>query len=67
MPHLLTYKIKDAWRKRQVIVALFLDIEGAFPNTVTDKLIHSMCKQGIPDKINMFVEDAGELRHNIMI
>ena len=32
--HTLIYKIKDAWRKRQVASVLFLDIEGAFPNAV---------------------------------
>jgi hypothetical protein len=25
--HVLTYKIKDAWRKKQVVSVLFLDIE----------------------------------------
>ena len=34
--HSLIYRIKDAWRKRQVVSVLFLDIEGAFPNTVNE-------------------------------
>jgi hypothetical protein len=54
--HLLTHKIKDAWRKRQVTVVLFLDIEGAFPNAVTSKLLHSLRKRGIPQEIITFIE-----------
>ena len=34
--HMLLYKIKDAWCKRQVVSVLFLDIEGAFPNAVNE-------------------------------
>jgi ribonuclease HI len=52
--HLLVHKIKDSWRKRQVTAVLFLDIEGAFPNTVTDKLLHSMKKRGLPEKLVNF-------------
>jgi hypothetical protein len=54
--HLLTFKIKDAWRKRQVTAVLFLDIEGAFPNMVTSKLLHSLKKRGIPQEIITFVK-----------
>jgi hypothetical protein len=53
--HLLVHKIKDSWRKRQVTVVLFLDIEGAFPNVVTTKLLHSMRKRGLPKKLVNFV------------
>jgi hypothetical protein len=52
--HLLTHNIKDAWRKRQVTAMLFLDIEGAFPNTVTRRLLHSMKKRGLPEKLINF-------------
>lgn len=52
--HLLVHKIKDMWRKRQVTVVLFLDIEGAFPNVVTSKLIHSMKKRGLPEPLIKF-------------
>jgi hypothetical protein len=54
--HLLVHKIKDAWCKRQVTVVLFLDIEGAFPNTVTSKLVHSMRKRGLPRKLVNFTQ-----------
>jgi ribonuclease HI len=52
--HLLTHKIKDAWRKQQVTAVLFLDIEGAFPNTITGRLLHSMKKRGLPEKLINF-------------
>jgi len=38
----ITHKIKDAWRQGKVAAALFLDVQGAFPNTVKDQLIHNM-------------------------
>lgn len=34
--------VRHAWRQGKVVSALFLDIEGAFPNAVTDRLIHNM-------------------------
>ena len=33
MVHLLIHKIKGAWCKGKVVSILFLDVEGAFPNT----------------------------------
>jgi hypothetical protein len=38
----LTHTIKDAWRVGKVAMALFLNIQGAFPNTVKERLIHNM-------------------------
>jgi ribonuclease HI len=49
--HLLTYRIKGAWRKGQVASVLFLDIEGAFPNAVPPILIHNLRKRRIPSKL----------------
>ena len=40
--HLLEAMVKHAWRQGKVASVLFLDIEGAFPNAVTDRLIHNM-------------------------
>ncbi len=34
--------IKNAWRAGKVAAALFLDVQGAFPNTVKDQLLHNM-------------------------
>ena len=46
--HLLEATIKDAWRQGKVVSALFLDIEGAFPNAVTDRLLHNMKSRRLP-------------------
>jgi hypothetical protein len=40
--HLLTHKIKNAWRQGDVTSVLFLDVEGAFPNAVPNRLVHNL-------------------------
>ena len=50
------YKIKDAWQKGQVTSILFLDMEGAFPNAVMDRLIHNLCKRRIPEAYVAFIQ-----------
>ena len=55
--HALTYRIKDAWRKRQVVSVLFLDIEGAFPNAVNERLIHNLRMRKVPTKIVKFIQN----------
>jgi ribonuclease HI len=52
--HLLTYRIKSAWHKKQVVAVLFLDIEGAFPNMVPPKLIHNLKMRKVPKKLINF-------------
>ena len=54
--HLLTCKIKDAWRSGKVAAVLFLDIEGAFPNAVPERLALNLSKRGIPSKYVKFTE-----------
>jgi hypothetical protein len=54
--HLVVNKIKGAWRRKKVAVMLFLDIEGAFPNAVTDRLLHNMQKCQVPEEYVLFVE-----------
>jgi len=55
--HYLIYKIKDVWRKQQVTSVLFLDIEGAFPNTVNEQLIRNLTKRKVPMKIVNFFKN----------
>ena len=55
--HTLTYKIKDAWRKKKVVSVLFLDIEGAFPNAVNEKLLQNMTRRQVPTKLVQFTEN----------
>jgi hypothetical protein len=40
--YLLENTIKCAWRNHKVTSVLYLDIEGAFPNAVTKRLLHNM-------------------------
>lgn len=49
--HVLTYRIKDAWWKKQVVSVLFLDIKGAFPNVVNEQLIHNLRTRRVPTKV----------------
>ncbi len=48
--HYLVAKISKAWKERKVVSVLFLDVEGAFPNAVTDRVIHNMRKRRIPER-----------------
>jgi hypothetical protein len=43
--HLLTNRIKAAWRLGKVTLVLFLDIEGAFPNANPERLVHNLRKR----------------------
>lgn len=54
--HLLEETIKNAWRNHKVASVLFLDIEGAFPNAVTKRLIHNMRMRRIPGELIAFTE-----------
>jgi hypothetical protein len=54
--HLLEATIKDAWRQGKVVSALFLDIEGAFPNAVTDRLLHNMRQRRLPESLVGFTK-----------
>ena len=53
--HLLVHKIKAVWRDNQVASVLFLNVEGAFQNAVTDRLIHNLKKQRIPTMLVGFI------------
>ena len=46
---LVTHKIMDTWRKGKVAVALFLDVQGIFPNMVKEQLIHNMRMRWVPN------------------
>jgi hypothetical protein len=50
----LTHRIKVAWRKKRVVTIIFLDIANAFPNAVTELLLHNMEKLGYPTEIIAF-------------
>jgi len=53
---LLSQTIKQAWCNGKVVSALFLDIEGAFPNATTEQLLHNMKKRDLPCKLVRFAK-----------
>jgi ribonuclease HI len=53
--HLLVAKIKDAWRIGKVASILYLDVDGAFPNAVPERLIHNMRKRAVPKQYVNFI------------
>ena len=64
--HLLVHKIKSAWRQGEVVSVLFLDVEGAFPNAVPDRLIHNLRKRKIPRRYTNFIEKMLEERITVL-
>lgn len=54
--HLLEETIRNAWRSKKIASVLFLDIEGAFPNAVTGRLLHNMRKCKLPRDLVDFTE-----------
>ena len=55
--HLLVDYIKAAWRHKQVVAVLFLDIKGAFPNAVMDCLLHNLRVRQIPETYVLLVKN----------
>jgi ribonuclease HI len=54
--HVLVEKVKSAWRRGKVVSVLFLDVEAAFPNAVTDRLLHNLRRRRILRVYVRFVE-----------
>ena len=54
--HFMVSKICMAWRENKVTSVLFLDVEGAFPNTATTRLIHNLQKRRVPAAIVRYIE-----------
>jgi len=48
LPTLHDEFVKDAWRKKEVVSALFLDIKNAFLSIIPTWLIHDMRDRGVP-------------------
>jgi len=55
--HLLTNKVKAAWRAGKVIAILFLDIEGAFLNANLEWLVHNLRKWRVLAVYTKFVHN----------
>jgi hypothetical protein len=57
--HYMVSHIKEAWRNGKVASILFLDV-GAFPNTVTDRLIHNLKRTSLLLKRYSQAEEPGQ-------
>ena len=47
----LTMFMKDAWHHKKEVVALFLDVKGAFSNTVPEVFVHNMRDRGVAEEV----------------
>ena len=54
--HLLVHRIKAAWHQHNVAAMHFLDVKGAFPNTVSARLLHNMHMHRVPEEYILFVD-----------
>ena len=46
--HIVVSEIKNPWQHGKVMTALFLDVQGAFPNTVKAQFLYSMRAHDVP-------------------
>ena len=65
--HYVTKFMKDAWWKGEVVSALFLDIQSAFPSVVLSQLVHDMRQRGIPEQYTQGIERKVMGRHTTMV
>ena len=64
--HYMVQNIKHAWQNKKVVSALFLDIEGAFPHTTTDRLIHDVCMRQFPVELAHFTKSSMSDRSTVL-
>lgn len=53
---LVVQRIKDAWRTKSIVSALFLDISQAFPTVSHGRLLHNLRKRCIPEPLVKWLE-----------
>jgi hypothetical protein len=54
--HVLVDKVKLAWRRGKVVSVLFLNVEAAFLNSVTDRVLHNLQRRKIPSVYVCFIQ-----------
>jgi len=64
--HYVTRFVKDAWRKGQVVSALFLDIKSAFPSVILSQLIHNMRRMRVLEQYTSWIKMKVEDRRTTM-
>jgi hypothetical protein len=55
--HYVANFVKDAWRRGNVVGVLFLDIKGAFPSIIFERLIHNMRQRGVPKEYTEWIHE----------
>ena len=53
--HYVMKFMKDAWRRQEVVSALFLDIKSAFPSVMLEWLVHDMRNRGVPSQYTNWI------------
>ena len=64
--HFITKFVNNAWRRHEVISALFLDIKAAFPSIVIDHLMHVMRMRGVPPQYTSVVKHIADSRQTVL-
>jgi ribonuclease HI len=54
--HYVVGEAKDAWRRGRVMGLLYLDIKGAFPSIILDRLTHNMRRRGVPAEYTDWID-----------
>jgi ribonuclease HI len=52
---ILSESIYEAWKKKKVYTAIFMDVAGAFNNVHHERLIHNLKKRRIPHTISSWI------------
>jgi hypothetical protein len=64
--HYAVKAAKDAQRRGKVLGALFLDIKGAFPSVILERLTHNMRCRGIPKEYTDWIRTKVEGRCTVL-
>ena len=65
--HSLVSFAKDAWRRKQEVVVLFLDVKGAFPNVAIPVLVHDMKKMGFHTRYTDWIVNKTTDREMVLV
>ncbi|KAL8290310.1 hypothetical protein RQP46_002568 [Phenoliferia psychrophenolica] len=60
--HVVVDTIKTQWRLGNYVVAILLDVKGAYPNTTSARLQANLRRRGVPEEIVAFVASFMEDR-----
>ena len=64
--HYVTTFVKNAWRRKEVMSMLFLDIKSTFLNVMLMHLIHDMHTSGVPLQYTIWIEHKVSSCHTIL-